>query len=320
MIKIVAFMKDGHINKHASLEDCKAENVLWYWVDFSNPVEEETKLLETHFHFHPLAIEDCSIILQRPKLDYYKKANFFVTHALNEETLDTEEIDIFLAEKFIVSYHHYPQNEIDKVWSRLTHYKRIINGGPPYLLYQILDSIVDNYFPIVYQIEDELNKIDNNTKEESMEKLMEELFDKRGELQILRRTVIPMRDLLYRIIHSSHLTDQLQDLKEYYADIYDHLLLLSEKIESNREITADIRDSYLSINTHRMNRVMMVLTVITTIFMPLTFIAGIYGMNFVYMPELNAKYGYFVILAAMAFIGISMFLWFKKKGWFDNES
>ncbi len=109
----------------------------------------------------------------------------------------------------------------------------------------------------------------------------------------------------------------MKERQLYFHDIYDHLLKLSEMIETNREITADIRDSYLSLNSNRMNNIMMTFTAITTIFMPLSFIAGIYGMNFDYMPELHWKYGYFVVLAAMAVIGMTMFVWFKRNGWFQ---
>lgn len=126
-----------------------------------------------------------------------------------------------------------------------------------------------------------------------------------------------MRDLLYRMLNSERLRNFHKD-KIYFSDIYDHLLKLSSMIESSREMTADIRDNYLSVNSAKMNRNMMVLTVITTIFIPLTFIAGVYGMNFRYMPELNWRYGYFAVWIVMLIIAITMYLWFKNKGWMDK--
>ena len=125
-----------------------------------------------------------------------------------------------------------------------------------------------------------------------------------------------MKELLYRILNSEHLQD-FRNSKKYFNDIYDHLLKLSDIIESNREMTADMRDSYLSINSHQMNKIMTILTIITSIFIPLTFVVGIYGMNFDFMPELRWKYGYFIILSVMAVGGIFMFLWFKIKGWLN---
>jgi magnesium transporter len=125
-----------------------------------------------------------------------------------------------------------------------------------------------------------------------------------------------MRDLLYRMLNSNRLKG-IKQKQEYFSDIHDHLLKLTEMIDANREITNDIRDSYLSLNSHQTNRIMKVLTVITTIFMPLTFIAGVYGMNFENMPELTWNLGYFLILSIMFSIGVAMYLWFKKKGWFN---
>jgi magnesium transporter len=124
-----------------------------------------------------------------------------------------------------------------------------------------------------------------------------------------------MRDLLYRIINSERLAGQ-KDSLVYFTDIYDHLLKLSDMIESNREITADMRDSYMSINSNRMNKIMKTLTVSTSIFLPLTFLVGVYGMNFHNMPELSLPYGYYTLLIIMAIIGGGMILWFRKKGWF----
>ena len=123
-----------------------------------------------------------------------------------------------------------------------------------------------------------------------------------------------MRDLLYRMINSTHLT-KITERKEYFSDIYDHLLKLSEMVDSNREMTNDLRDSYLSLTAYQQNRIMQVLTVITTIFMPLTFIAGVYGMNFHLMPELEWTYGYPIILLIMGLVGGTMLLYFHRKGW-----
>lgn len=148
-----------------------------------------------------------------------------------------------------------------------------------------------------------------------MELLLDDLFEIRHELLTLRHTINPMRDLLYRMLNSQHLEGVIKR-NAYFSDIYDHLLKLSEMVESNRDITTDIRDSYISINSHQTNQVIQILTIITSIFAPLTFIAGIYGMNFVHMPELTTKYGYFATLIIMAIIATSMFIWFKRKGWF----
>lgn len=290
-------------------------NYNWYWIDFSAPTEEEISYLKDPLNFHPLSIEDCIHTLQRPKLDYYEDNDFFVVQSLNPSTMEKEEVDLFLGSNYIVTFHEQSNPEIEGVWKRLAQSASPSTWDPSLVLYHVIDKIVDNYFPHVYRIEDLLNEIDENSAERSMEELLEVLFDTRHELLSLRHTITPMRDLVYRMINSHRLTGILSR-KEYFADIHDHLLRLGEKVEASRELTTDIRDSYLSINSHETNRVMKVLTVITTIFMPLTFIAGIYGMNFENMPELKWHLGYFGALFAMFVIGMTMFAWFWKKGWF----
>jgi len=317
MIRILAVTGEGQVLKDIPLERLEEEDIHWYWVDFYAPDEEEALLLETHFHFHPLAIEDCFHLLQRPKLDHYGDVHFFVLHAMNQHTLAADEVDLFLGRRFLVTFHYQISREIDDAWGRIALADEGSGSkGPIYAAYLIMDKLVDQYFPGVYQIEDQLNEIENNVFEESIEQLMDDIFEIRSKLLKLRKTIVPMRDLLYRIINTVRI-EGIQDYSLYFTDIHDHLLKLSEMIDSNREMTADMRDSYVSLNSNRMNSIMKTLTVITTIFMPLTFIAGIYGMNFSYMPELQWRWGYFAALAAMLGIGVGMYLWFRRKGWFD---
>ncbi|WP_338079028.1 magnesium/cobalt transporter CorA [Anoxybacteroides rupiense] len=314
MIRTCAITKDFEVVYDVPLPFLKKPSVSWYWVDFHEPTDEEAKLLADFFHFHPLAIEDCLEFIQRPKLDFYDQYLFMVVHSINQETLEAEEVDLFIGQNFLVSFHKQSVWGINQVWERLQTEEHF-QAGPFHVMYHVLDKLVDDYFPPMYRMEDMLNDLDENTNDHTIQEILEKVFDIRGDLSKLRRTIVPMRDLLYRIINS----DRLQRMKEqhiYFHDIYDHLLKLVEMIEANRDITSDIRDSYLSLNSNRMNTIMMTLTVITTIFMPLTFIAGVYGMNFDNMPELHWKYGYFAVLGVMALIAVAMFFLFKKKGWF----
>ncbi|MEH7443887.1 magnesium/cobalt transporter CorA [Bacillus sp. JJ1122] len=315
MIRSIAINQSNEIRTGMSIPELISGDYRWYWIDFSEPTPDEIEFLKEPLRFHPLAIEDCIHTLQRPKLDYYDDYNFFVVQALNADSMNKEEVDLFLGTNYIITFHMEMNREIDDVWSRLELTGTPDNWDPSLVLYHVIDKIVDNYFPLVYKIEDLLNEIDENSSGRSMEELLEDLFDTRHELLSLRHTITPMRDLVYRMINSHRLADILAR-KEYFNDIHDHLLRLGEKVEASRELTTDIRDSYLSMNSHETNRVMKVLTVITTIFMPLTFIAGIYGMNFENMPELSWEYGYFGALFTMSIIGLTMFLWFRKKGWF----
>lgn len=315
MIRTIAVSKDYQIIRDLNITELVGGDYRWYWIDFYQPDESEIEFLKEPLHFHPLAIEDCIHHLQRPKLDYYEGYAFLVTQALNPKTITREEVDFFLSRNFIVTFHHQSSTEIDEVWKRFNLAEKVNKWDPSHVLYHCMDKMVDNYFPLVYQIEDTLDEIDTNSKGRSMEALLKDLFDTRHDLLSLRHTITPMRDLLYRILNSQRLTS-LEGKIAYFSDIYDHLLKLTEMIEANRELTTDIRDSYISINSNESNHVMKVLTVITTIFMPLTFIVGVYGMNFHYMPELTWKYGYFGALFIMFVIALWMTLWFKKKGWF----
>lgn len=318
MINFIGITSNNMLEQNIIIDDADLAKYKWIWVDFNEPNEEEVKHLALTFNFHPLAIEDCIHRLQRPKLDYYEDHSFYVTHTVREKDkkLYKDELNFFVGENFIVTFHQMSANEVTQVWDRLIAQKNIDKWDPYYVFYQILDKIVDNYFPVIHNIEDSLDQIEENTQKKSMTLLMSELFETRHILLNLRHTVNPMRDLLYRMLNSHHLLGVI-DRKEYFSDIYDHLLKLSEMVVSNREVTADIRDNYLSLNSHQTNNVMKVLTLITSIFAPLTFIAGIYGMNFENMPELTWDYGYFLALGIMGVVGISMYLLFKRRGWFN---
>lgn len=319
MINFIGITNDNHLEKNISIDNAVLSDYKWFWVDFSEPTDEEVKHLSDTFHFHPLAIEDCVQEFQRPKLDYYKNYTFFVTHLLKEEdeVIIKDQLDFFVGESCIVTFHKVPSDEVLIVWNRLLAQESLAGWDPYYIFYEILDKIVDNYFPLIYKIEDELEKMNDSINKKSMNHLMNELFETRNMLLNLLHSVNPMRDLLYRMLNSHHLNlNRIGERKEYFSDIYDHLLKLSDMVMTNREVTADIRDSYLSLNSHQTNNVMKLLTIITSIFAPLTFIAGIYGMNFSYIPELTWKYGYFFSLILMALIGLFMLLWFRRKGWF----
>jgi len=316
LIRTIAITKDLKSIYDLPLEDLSTENIMWYWMDFNNPTEKEISLLESYFHFHHLSIEDCIHSLNSPKLDYYEDYNFFVLNALAEDTLDPIEVSLFVGTNYIVSYHSTQLNELDEAWARARMNEKNWYKGPSYIAHQVLDEIVDNFFPAIYKIEDRLNEIDSNVMKKPIHSLMDEIFAIRSDLLKLRRIINSMRDLLYRILNSQRL-EGFYEHKMYFSDVYDHLVKLSDMVDSNREMTSDIRDNYISINSSRMNKNMMVLTVITTIFIPLTFIAGVYGMNFQNMPELTWKYGYFGVLLIMFIIAAEMFLWFKRKGWFD---
>lgn len=312
MIHTYALMKDNTLIEGVELSRVQSPDFSFYWVDFDEPTEQETKLLGDFFHFHPLAIEDCLHFIQRPNMNFYDGVLFFVLHSLYQMSENCTEVDVFVADNYIVSFHKQNSREIETVKQAVLSAKNTGKIGPLYVLHMIIDELVDQYFPIMYQIEDKINDFEEN--ESRSNKIIEELYEIRGDLIRLRKTILPMRDLLYRI-KNFNLIQETGQFQHYFADIYDHLMKLTDMLTTNQEITADMRDNFMSIQSNKMNSIMMTLTVITTIFMPLTFIAGIYGMNFTNMPELHLKYGYFTILGVMGVLAIGMSIWFYRKGW-----
>ncbi|QIZ05434.1 magnesium/cobalt transporter CorA [Priestia megaterium] len=311
MIFTYAITQDNQLIKDVKLEDLRSDRFKFYWVDFEEPTNAETKLLSEFFHFHPLAIEDCLHFIQRPNMNYYDGVLFFVLHTLSK-TIRCEEIDVFVGDNYVVSFHKEKDQAIDMVKQKLFASKEMEKVGPLFVLHSIIDELVDCYFPILHQIEDKLNEYEE--KEASSKKIIEEVYEIRRELIRLRKTIIPMRDLLYRMINSKRIQETKQ-IHHYFSDIYDHLMKLTDMVASNQDVTSDMRENYMSIQSNRMNSIMMTLTVITTIFMPLTFIVGVYGMNFDHMPELHWQCGYFITLGVMAIIVIVMIFLFYKKGW-----
>jgi magnesium transporter len=315
VIRICAIRNDGVFVDDLVIKDLKREHLKWYWVDFVQPTTEESNLLSKFFRFHPLSVEDSlDEFTQRPKLDFYENYIFLVLHAIHQELLTPYEVDVFVGEHFIVTYQQKNIRNINNLWDRIRK-DDTFREGPFNILHAVIDNLVDDYFPPVYRLEDRMNSIEDNSEGESIHVLIQRLFDIRADLSKLRRTVVPMSDLLYRIVHSERLS-HLKENRLYFYDVYDHLLKLSEMLESYRDFSSDIRDSYLSVNSNTMNSIMMTLTVITTIFMPLSFIAGVYGMNFENMPELHWDYGYFIVLGLMGIVAILMFFYFRAKGWF----
>ncbi|MDY0393336.1 magnesium/cobalt transporter CorA [Virgibacillus halophilus] len=314
MIRIAAVTENNQLILNLTLDTLHLSNYSWCWIDYNDPTAAEIRLLSTKLHFHPLAIEDCTHGNQRPKLDYYDDFSFFVTHTAATASSQENQINFFLAEKCIVSYHKQDLEEINQVWKQLSLDENAEAWDKYRIFYEVMDNVVDNFFPVISSLEEQINEVEENTENNTMDVLLDRLFDLRHQLLELRHSVNPVRDLFYRIVNSHHLKG-IQERREYFVDIYDHLLKISQLVDSNREITSDIRESFISRNSYQQNKVIQMLTIVTFIFAPLTFIAGIYGMNFTNMPELKWHYGYPLIMGFMLLITIGMVLWFKKKGW-----
>ncbi|BCJ86187.1 magnesium/cobalt transporter CorA [Effusibacillus dendaii] len=315
MIHTLCVLNDGNVLYNVPLEQMDTYSPKWFWVEFSQPTEQEILYLSSYFSFHHLAIEDCLHLLQRPKLDDYGEYRFLVLHAFSQPQTRPEEVNLFVSDRYIVSFHMQVNEDLTHIKEYYQTNPSLVEKGMEYLLYSIIDRLVDQYFPLLHQIDDELDRLESAYFLRPTEKMINRVFEIRKELLALRRTFDPCRDVINQILHPEEEKWKPQH-RLFFRDIYDHLTKLLEMTDTYRQIGNDLIESYAMLNSQRINRVMMTLTVITTIFMPLSFLAALYGMNFVNMPELHWRYGYYAVLILMGITATGMVVWFKRKGWF----
>ncbi len=293
------------------------------WVNLQNPsVDEITHVLNDLFHFHPLAIEDCQTHgYQTPKIDDFGEYIFIIAHALpgnhNEIDLDTtEELNIFLGANYLVTCHSCEKlNPLEAVISRLERDERLIRNGPDYLCHSILDHLVDEYLPLLDNLDEKLEIIEDRVLQKPTPDILAELLNLKHTLMLLRRIVTPQREVINRLSRDEYrMIDQQSRI--YYRDIYDHLVRIQDLSDTLRDIASGVLDIYLNSTSLRLNEIMKALTVVSTIFLPLSFVAGVYGMNFDHMPELTWRFGYLVVWFVFASIFIGMLVWFKRRNWF----
>lgn len=314
MIKVIALDKSGNLHTDISLENVRNENISWYWVDFNSPTKTEITLLSTFFKFHELLIEDCLTLLERPKIEISRQQIFLVSHVLKNIDSDYETLNMFIGKNYIVTFHLSHIRYINKVVSKVINKGHLY--GPLHIMHMLISEIVEGYTPIISKIENRLDELEESDAHTKGSKIMDEVFDLRSDLLKLRRGLMPMREVIHRFLVSRRV-EMTENDRKYFHDIYDDLVQQTEIIEANRELASDIRENYMTYNSFKSNNIMMTLTVISTIFLPLTFIVGWYGMNFRNMPEIDTEYGYYVVLAVMFSIALGMLWYFKKKGWFD---
>ncbi|MCK9395563.1 MAG: magnesium/cobalt transporter CorA [Methylobacter sp.] len=272
-----------------------------------------------HFDIHALVLEDILNTHQRPKFEEFDDYLYIVLKALSladdEFNVEYEQVSLLLLNKFVFTFREKPDAIFEPLFNRLNNDKsHLRNLGTDYLTYVIMDSIVDEYFTLQDTFDELIESVEDELLSNPSAQTLNTIQKIKRELIFLRRSVSPMRELLASIQRSE--SPLLNDkTKRYFGDIYDHVIRVTEAMESYRDLIAGMLDIYLSSVSNKMNETMKVLTVFASIFIPLTFIAGVYGMNFEYMPELKWRWGYPALWAV--FIGVSVFLlrFFKKKNW-----
>jgi magnesium transporter len=300
------------------------------WVDVVGLGTEATlRALADIFHIHPLALEDVVHVHQRAKVDAYED-NLYCVLRIPDPTTEqlTEQLSLFLGRNYVVTFQERSGDGFNLVRAGLRRVHSVTRHSirPDYLAYRLIDAAIDAYFPVLEAIGDHLDRLDEQAIAVDGGAAFMELHGVRRELLMLRRAIWPIRDAvsMLRAEVSPFVADAT---RVYLRDCYDHAVQLIDLLESYREIAGDVRDYYLSSISNRMNEIMKTLTVIATIFLPLGFIAGVYGMNFRpsaspwNMPELNWSYGYPFALALMAAVAAGMLFYFARRGWLrDNPS
>lgn len=294
------------------------ESVSWININGLNHIQEIEKIGK-HYNLHPLIIADIANTSQRPKIDVYDDYIFVILKMLyydENENIKIEQISLVLGANYVLTFQEIEGDVFENVRERI----RLANGrlrthGADYLLYALMDAIVDHYYIVSETMGNKIEDLEELLfNGEFKDDLSQQVLSLKKEVLKVRRAIFPIREIISRIEKNEHALINPNSI-QYYGDVYDHVIQLSDSIDIYREMIWSLMDMYMTTISNKMNEVMKVLTIIATIFIPLTFIAGIYGMNFDNMPELHYKYSYFILWGIMILIFIGMIYYFKKKRW-----
>lgn len=303
----------------SSIEECfefkETPTITWINIDGIHEVDVVEKLGK-HFDLHPLSLEDILDTNQRPKFEDFEKYLFIVLKMLSYgDEIEEEQVSLVLGENFVISFQERVGDVFEPIRDRIRNSKgRIRKSGADYLCYSLMDAVVDNYFSILERIGDKIESMEEKLISAPTQKTLQQIHKLKREMIILRKSIWPLRELINGLQRNeSSLIGETTGI--YLRDTYDHTIQVIDTVESLRDVVSGMLDIYLSSISNSMNAVMKVLTIIATIFIPLTFIAGIYGMNFRYMPELEWRWAYPLVLVVMGIVAIGMLIYFRKKKW-----
>jgi magnesium transporter len=306
-----------------NIEDCfpckDTPSISWINIDGVHQVDVIEKL-GAHFVLHPLLQEDVVNTHQRPKFDEFDDHLFIVLRMffLNEveNKLEGEQISFIVGANFVISFQERPGDVFEQVRERLRNGKgRIRKKGSDYLTYALIDAIVDSYYTILEGLGEHIELLQEELVSEPKREDLQIIQDLKRDMLFIRKSVWPLREVIGGLVRSES-TLIKQDVLVYIRDVYDHVIQAIDTIETYRDMLSAMLDIYLSSVGNRMNEVMKVLTIIATIFIPMTFLAGVYGMNFKYMPELGWRYAYLFFWIVVSVVLIAMIVYFKRRKWF----
>jgi magnesium transporter len=294
------------------------------WVDFVGEPPENCLPILQGFGFHPLSIDDALQETHVPKLDDWGEYLYLVFNyiniARNGEDWDTslDELDVFLGSNFIVTHHDHPINAVDSTWSLCDRDARTLQEGADHALYKITDYLVADYMPVVENIDDAIDQLEDQIFDRPSPHTLEKLFALKRVLLAMRRILLPQREVLNKLARDDYKVIDPKD-RVFFRDIYDHLVRLHDLNENLRDLVGGAQDTYLSVVNNRMNEIMKTLTIITVLFMPLTFLTGYFGMNF-FEPLGNLKGWttspvFHLTLAVIFIVPIIMYFWMRRRTW-----
>ena len=301
------------------------------WIDLQGLGNEDMlNRLGNVFHLHPLVLEDVVNVPQRPKIEFYNDQLLIITRMVmltskhdeqNEEApeFESEQLSFVLGKNYLLTVQEELQQDcLDPVRHRIRQNQGLIRReGADYLAYALLDAVIDAYFPVLEEYGEYIESLEDEVIFNPTRQTVQKIYRIRRELMSLRRSIWPQRNALSQLVRDG--SELIRpEVRIYLQDCYDHVVQVLDILETYRELTANLMDVYLSSVSNRMNEVMKTLTVISSIFIPLTFIVGVYGMNFVNMPELQYEWGYPLCWAVMIAIALYLSYYFWRKGWFDN--
>ncbi|MCK5063776.1 MAG: magnesium/cobalt transporter CorA [Candidatus Fermentibacteraceae bacterium] len=297
---------------------CKSSDVVWINIEGihdAGAIEEIGEL----FNIHSLTVEDILNTMQRPKFEDFDSYLFIVLKMLSfadiNTGMDREQVCMILGENFVITFQEKPGDVFDTVREQIRGCRgRIRREGADYLAYALIDAVVDSYFLILETIGDQIEEIEDQVILTPDPDNVSKIHRFKRAMLFMRRTVWPLREEI-ALLEKSGSDLVRKSTAVFLRNLYDHTIQVIDTVETYRDVISGMHDMYLSSVSNRMNQIMKVLTIIATIFIPLTFISGVYGMNFRYMPEINWRWGYFVILGFMLAVSIVMLSYFKKKKW-----
>ncbi len=295
-----------------------------HWVDVQGLGDEDLlRRLGDLFGIHPLSLEDVVNVPQIPKMDQFNDQMFIVTRMIrliSPQVLSSEQVSIFLGKNYVLTLQERSGDCLDTLRNRIREGRGIIRRmKADYLCYSIIDTIIDNYFPVIEALGERFEELEEEIISGTRPTSISSFYTLKHETIALRRVIWQMRSTVGSVMRrESGLIGP--EINPFFRDCYDHLVHITDITEAYRELQAEIMNIYLTSASNRMNEVMKVLTIIATIFIPLSFVAGIYGMNFSYMPELDNRYAYYIVLTGMVLAGLAMLVVFWKKGWLQSSN